>query len=332
MSACAYILLLADVHANRDALVRVAQDARGRYRDHWPLKIWFLGDLFGRGPAPVSTWRWLMLNNPEASVVGNHDWGVIGKLRTIQVAAEWDGDFGPQTDWPVILKHRQELAGVGLLALDGDQQPQGGEVLAGLTTWPLVCSPRPSICLVHGGADWPLEAQEEPPSLGSGLDHYGWGYVKGPEDARCTLRWLRWLYENRSQGLTTIPTGRPPEAPRLVIVGHYHRRVLYHDGRGDAGWESVVELDREYGLDAHSEHPALISPGSVGFPREDHDRDASYAVLRLEHGVACSVAFHKVPFDRDAVRADMERKGYPQQVARYLYMPGESVGETIHPH
>jgi hypothetical protein len=67
-----------------------------------------------------------------------------------------------------------------------------------------------------------------------------------------------------------------------------------------------------------------MSPGSIGFPREDNDRNASYAVLCLEKDVARSVTFHTQNYNRRAVRQRMKTKGYPEAIIRRLRLPGEA--------
>jgi hypothetical protein len=85
-----------------------------------------------------------------------------------------------------------------------------------------------------------------------------------------------------------------------------------------------VTLDYEYPLQVAGGGSALISPGSVGFPREDQDRNASYAVLCFEGQQPVSITFHAVPFDRDAVRAAMRQEGYPARVVSYLSLDGDA--------
>ena len=67
-------LLISDIHANIAALDCVLKDADGHYD-----VVWCLGDIVGYGPDPnecVERLRGL----PLTSLVGNHDWAVLGKL------------------------------------------------------------------------------------------------------------------------------------------------------------------------------------------------------------------------------------------------------------
>jgi len=324
MSDCSYILLLADIHANEAALVAAVRDARRRYQGCGPLQTWFLGDLFGRGPAPAETWRRFIAYKPELVIAGNHDWGVIGKETVIQTAARWDGFFGKH-DWEIILAHRRELTDVGLLNLAGDEEPRSGQVFEYLKNLPVLCSPCPGVYLVHGGWETPLKPQVE-----RHLNHLIWDYVREPKHAKYTLDALSWVAEHSSEISRLYVSGNPLEAPRVVLVGHYHRRILYRGDPDGFEWETPVRLNYTYELHPQPERPVLISPGSVGFPREDLDRDASYAVLCLREQAVCSVTFHKVPFRRATVRVQMKAKGYPQEIIRHLQMPGEREDEIVH--
>jgi len=313
-----YIVLLADIHANEKALRQVMGDARQRYGTYGELRIWFLGDLFGRGPDPVTIWRRFMGYKPEICIAGNHDWGVIGRARNVQTPVKMDGFF-KEDEWWVILYHRDRLVKVGLLGVNGTEEPCDGEVFQCLANWPVVCSPYLGIYLVHGGWASILKPQRE-----RSLDYLIWDYVKRPEDAQHTLDALQWSAEHASEMPESFVFSAPPEAPRVVIVGHYHRRTLYCGHLGEPKWENPVRLNYTYELAPQPQVPILISPGSVGFPREDHDLDGSYAVLHLEDQKVRSVTFHKVQFDRPCVIAQMKSKHYPRDIIGYLQLPGET--------
>ena len=113
------ILLLADIHANYLALRAVIADAWARYPPAHELKIWFLGDMFGRGPEPIRAWEQFEAYKPEYCVVGNHDLGLIGKYSNIHTDEIKDGTFN-SADWNVILKHRQKLKDGLLLGVAQD--------------------------------------------------------------------------------------------------------------------------------------------------------------------------------------------------------------------
>ena len=315
MSGSEHVLLLADVHANRSALRVAVADARQRYGG---LPVWFLGDLFGRGPDPVATCHWFLESRPKVAVVGNHDWGLIGRSRDIQVSDHLAGLFR-KSEWQALLQQRKELAQVGLLDLDELGEPRGGPALAYVEHLPILCSPHPGVYLVHGGREISLGPQ---PDMASVIDRLVWDYAKSQGTAQHTLEAIQWIVAHSKEVPEGVFAGESWGRPCVVLTGHWHCRVLYLPN--GQGWVNPVEVDRIYELDPSPERPVLISPGGVGFPSEAGDRDASYAVLRLEDHVVRAVTFHKAPFARKKVRGRMACKGYPDEVIRRLRMPGEN--------
>ena len=65
-------LLISDIHANLPALQAVLNDASSYD------VIWCLGDLVGYGPNPNGCIEEIK-NLPHICVVGNHDWGALGR-------------------------------------------------------------------------------------------------------------------------------------------------------------------------------------------------------------------------------------------------------------
>lgn len=322
MSKSDLVLLIADIHANLSALKAVMHDAWHRYQADTPFRIWFLGDLLGRGPMPTATWRQFMAYQPEVSIAGNHDWGIIGKVKNIETLSRETGPFKAR-DWRIIVDQRQELVDLGLLTLDESDEPQGGKVFDYLEKLPILYVPYPGIYLVHGG--W-ATALEDNTSVQ--LERLMWDYVRGPGYPNYTFDVLRWLVKH-PEALSSIPVYAPSlELPEVVLVGHYHRRTLYAGNAQGLDWKDPVQLDHPYELHPQPDYPVLISPGGVGFPREIDDRDASYAILEIESQSVRSVTFHKVAFNRKLVRQQMKDKGYPQEVIDYLYLSGEKELET----
>jgi diadenosine tetraphosphatase ApaH/serine/threonine PP2A family protein phosphatase len=82
-------LVLADIHANLEALDAVIADAP-EYDE-----VLFLGDLVGYGPNPNEVADRLRTMSRMTAIVGNHDWAALGKLDTSEFnplarqAAEW---------------------------------------------------------------------------------------------------------------------------------------------------------------------------------------------------------------------------------------------------
>ena len=84
-------LILADIHANLEALTAVMEDARGKGGFD---AIWCLGDTVGYGPDPNACLE-MIRGYPLTVVAGNHDFAVVGKRTTddfnyaAKASAEW---------------------------------------------------------------------------------------------------------------------------------------------------------------------------------------------------------------------------------------------------
>ena len=84
-------LILADIHANLEALTAVMEDVRGKGGFD---AIWCLGDTVGYGPDPNPCLE-LIQNYPLTAVAGNHDFAAVGKRTTddfnyeAKASAEW---------------------------------------------------------------------------------------------------------------------------------------------------------------------------------------------------------------------------------------------------
>lgn len=309
------ILLLGDIHANEVAFMATLEDARRRYPGR-RLPIWFLGDLFGRGPRPTATWRRFVQNKPEAVVIGNHEGGLIDVYTNITSGDSSTGQYNPP-DWEVLLRHREDLHSVDLLTCEGGHVV-GGAVFDTVSHWPVVFMPRPSIYMVHGG----LERAFEP---GPDLQHrLVWEYVKNSAQADHTLEAMNWLAANPPDdpAFQLWPDG--PAKPELVLVGHWHTRLFYDQTSGE--WQNPVQLDTPYSLDGQI---TLLSPGSVGFPRQNGELNASYCVLTLRNNRPFQAVFHTSAYDRESVRNEMVRQGYPTKTVGRLRLPGET--ETARP-
>jgi diadenosine tetraphosphatase ApaH/serine/threonine PP2A family protein phosphatase len=86
-------LVLADIHANLEAMDAVLADAP-------PYdEVLFLGDLVGYGPSPNEVADRLRTLPRMTSIAGNHDWAALGKLDTSDFnplarrAAEWTATY-----------------------------------------------------------------------------------------------------------------------------------------------------------------------------------------------------------------------------------------------
>lgn len=312
-----YVLLLADIHANETALLAARRDAQRRYRHVHDFRVWFLGDLFGRGPFPAETWYTLQRYNVEAAVVGNHDLGVIDRDKNIKVNGRWQGHFN-NLDWNLLLNHRRELAQSLLLDVENTTDAVlGGAVYQFLSTLPLVYEPLPGIFMIHGGLE-----REFKPNLQYHLPFLTWDYVRNSLDAQRTIQFATWLHQAQVTAPVLKPYRKYFDSPHLILLGHWHRRRLYF-GHNNT-WEDPVRLDYAYTIPTGRQQPIVAAPGSVGFPTEIDDRDASYAVLEFEEERVCSITFHKTEYDRYAVSRRMRDKKYPGEIIKRLYLTGES--------
>ncbi len=77
------VLILSDIHANLAALEAVIADAARHGYD----TVWCLGDIVGYGPEPDQAVARVRALDP-ISVVGNHDWAVLGRMEV--------KDFNPE--------------------------------------------------------------------------------------------------------------------------------------------------------------------------------------------------------------------------------------------
>jgi hypothetical protein len=313
-----HVLVLGDIHANDAALAAVFSDARRRYPGRH-LPVWFLGDLFGRGPQPAAAYRRLLGEQPEAMILGNHEGGLIGRYHSVLSGNHVSGNYnGPE--WQVLLLHRRELHDQGYLQLDDNGKVTDGPVAEFIRVLPIICVPHPTIYLVHGGYDEPFEPLDNE-NLTPFFDRLVWDYVRNKTHAAYTLAAIQWVAKSGLARSEIATLNGNPAAPRLVLVGHYHHRIYYNSANAD--WQSPPLMDVPILID-DEDALILISPGSVGFPADSaSDKDACYAILQLEGGVAQAVTFHKCSYDMDTVRKQMKRKRYPAEIIWRLHTPDE---------
>jgi diadenosine tetraphosphatase ApaH/serine/threonine PP2A family protein phosphatase len=104
-------LVLADIHANLEAMDAVLADAP-------PYdEVLFLGDLVGYGPSPNEVADRLRTFPRMTAIAGNHDWAALGKLDTsdfnplARQAAEWtSAQLRPDVrDFLDVLEPRTEI-------------------------------------------------------------------------------------------------------------------------------------------------------------------------------------------------------------------------------
>lgn len=299
------IALISDIHANYQALQEVIKHARANNAE----AFWCLGDVFGRGPAPFDVWYELTnVTRPQYWVAGNHDWGLAGIIENYFLPdGSMGGDFGNRDDWKAILLQR------GFLTLFGQYDKIELEIKK---KWRVMVSPLEGVYLAHGSFGG---LPEQTPMR--------WQCVTGYLDR---IDWIQASWNNLRNFVTTSEQIDGFECkthqwtpPRLMIVGHTHRRGLF---RFQGNWyEENIEENREspkqHKLRLSPETPVLINPGSVGFPRQGpYDHCASYALLDWD-GQDASVTFHRVPYNRTATRDLMKYLEFPKGLLTLL---GES--------
>jgi len=277
--------ILADIHANLEALEAVLEDGRACV-DRW----YFLGDAVGRGPAPVEVLELLRQHvNTRYWLVGNHDVYVTGLLP-----------FGNtrEADRQVWYDHREQLRAY---------RPEGRH--ARLWEWcrrtwqlergepRLIKTNRADCWLVHaalGGCRL---------QVGDVYDSYIFPWHE-PEQRRIRRKQFQQLGVLRSRRCT-----------RVLIHGHTHVpyiAVQVWDGDGD------VLLPIRYGESQRLDQVAavLLSPGSVGMPRNfDTLVHAAYGILDTE---ASTFEFRRVTYDSEPTRLAMARRGYDISFIRQL--------------
>lgn len=228
------IALLADTHANFAALDAVL----AHLVQHPVDACWFLGDVLGRGPEPLPTLnalRQVYARQAPADqacwLAGNHDWMVLGKIETSFFVRAFANMGGMSRDAVLVAhKHRLELQG-------------RAAAWAWLTGLPLHSQPHPGTYLVHGsyryvaGVVDPLSAHSDygfPDALPGHMRHL---LAHAPDPVHLLLC-----------AHTHVPGVWQWDSERDTLVAH------------EAAPAPVTLLDL-------GQRPAVLNPGSVGFPR-----------------------------------------------------------------
>jgi predicted phosphodiesterase len=274
------IAILSDIHANYCALKEVEAD----FRSKGISKIWFLGDVVGRGPNVIETMVWLEENvhkvDPNAWVIGNQDM-MIANLLTQE---EWN----QVNDIPkeVIEKQRQEIK----------KDQETNEFLIKEFNYerssPKTHQFNGSIhLLVHSSIiDYP------------GYDRYifPWNTIHTlPTEIEILAK------EQKEQGF-----------PIVMWTGHTHIPTLI-SAKIDTKQPNNFEVEKVFPDKPYKLTPDrlwIVNPGSVGQPR-DLDNRAAYAILDTDKH---EVTFNRVAYDWRKTFKLMISKKYPQQLAKIL--------------
>lgn len=262
------VALIADVHANAPALEAVLADAGQQGAD----AVWFLGDVLGYGPLPVSCINLLDRYKPSVWLMGNHD--RAGMLIWEKGQEQPDG-IGrlvptPGDEWRVILWHVEQLR----VGLSRDRL----ERLAAAPTW---MEALPGIYAAHGAV------RSSDPDADVNISGEGNSYIRPGSPAL-------------DETLDNLDTWG--QRPWLIVVGHTHRTAACH-----VGWEKprrpVWQEGPELPINAADPLPlvrdedqvVILCPGSAGYPRSLRgDPRAAYAVLDVDNR---AVWFRRVEYN-----------------------------------
>lgn len=281
------IALIADVHANAPALQAVLADAEKQGAE----AVWFLGDVLGYGPLPVSCINLLDRYEPSVWLMGNHD---LAGVRIWQNKQEQPDGIGrlvptPSDEWRVILWHVEQLR----VGLSEDRLQQ----LAAVPTW-VGIKALPGVYAAHGAVR-SLDAMDARNVSGDGNS-----YIQPGSPA---------LDETLDNLVTLTPR------PWLLVVGHTHRlslcRVGWEKPRRPR-WQEGPELPvngEPISLEAPADGLVVFCPGSAGYPRgAPGDPRASYALLDPDNR---QVWFRRVAYNRREAWAAMVQPPRPLQGA-----------------
>lgn len=251
------IIVLSDIHANQPALETVVRDI-GMPREAYHL--FYLGDLFGRGPMPAQVYYKIQHLQPEVWLSGNHDHALNPQSKCYHTMQS--------SDQVCIEKHR--------IALDQSIQAEISGKPVKQAKGPFYCS--------HG---FPLVEDSQ------SVEAYDFEY--SPRDHSETILslwtgnyedtniWLvghshvqkLWWFSRQLGAWHIYPSSEP-----MTVTDYLSITEDFSEGRKS----KVFTLDKTFIQD----DLLILNPGSVGFPRdgmfknENGYKSASYLVIRNE--------------------------------------------------
>ncbi len=278
--------ILADVHANEEALQAVLDDGQARV-DQW----WFLGDAVGRGPSPVET---LLLLRQHVKtrhwLVGNHDLYVTGRLSSDGIATY---ERFVHTD------HRERLQAY---RPDGHRSQLWGWCLR---TWRLKRA-RPKRIVTRKADVWFVHADLGGDRLNVG-DIAGHSYI---------MPWsIAWDEAIARIQLRRLMAVQRESRPVVLIHGHTHVPYVAAKLRSR---ERLTLLPIRYGESQRLDifEAFFINPGSVGQPRNgEKSAHADYGILDTE---ADTFQFRRVPYACTLTCRKMRALGYDEILIHIL--------------
>lgn len=288
--------LLADIHANLEALRAVLADGEEAYVDEW----WVLGDVLGRGPYPVETLELLWEHvDPRRWLLGNHDIYIKQLLMppdgTVDEADRFTwGDHQRQLKEHFSSKHSDRLF-EWYCAWDwGQVRPQR------------LIAEQAECWLVHAALDDESDKEQarrmnigDVPRLSYIMP---WNTVEHRAIRRQQYHYL-------------CSFAGDEECTKVLIHGHTH--VPYIEAKV---WNTDLWtlLPIRYGIPQPlaSFEAVLINPGSVGQPRNgDPMVHAAYGILDTQ---GTTFEFRRVPYNSEPTRLAMGRLNYDISLIRLL--------------
>ncbi len=256
-----FYAVLTDIHANYQALTAVSKDVKQlRAQRNVPIQYWFLGDLIGYGPDPVSCIRWLKLeaNIGRRWVPGNHDEWLVDPSNVsgdARASLTRNRETLSQRD---NLRWRDWFAEEVRQAITEEARSLVVEELEELTA-----------VFVHASVS---------PSLRRRTNLFPW---------------LQQIVETEFLALSKEVNGQADTT--VLFAGHTHFPMWATQIKSGVDLRSIA-YERSLPLPTGI---SLINPGSVGQPR-DSDVRAAYAILdtevktiefrRVEYDVAATAA------------------------------------------
>jgi predicted phosphodiesterase len=327
------IAIVADIHANAEAIKQVLKDAY----EQQAHSLWFLGDMVGYGAQPYKAWA-IVYNERRVpcrwALAGNHDWGLLKKLGdTIGLEAQ-EGTQNSQFNqiaWRALQKNRQ--------ALEGQK-----DIYDWLSEQPLVVSPRAGIYLAHGTFDMD--------DMKRCLLHY----IQKDEDAEKSWQSLQQWQAGSPQATSAMyASSEGWHPPQLLVIGHWHRQLAWQRQAEPAGQDRWKQLRPDFGANPNIEpayqpqssrpiadlqsnplpyevlipvslqgedttQPVIINPGSVGLPRDGAKAAngwtwAKYALLEWTPPNIL-LRFRHVPYKNETAIQALQT--YPSRLAEWL--------------
>ncbi len=270
------VTVFSDIHGNLSALQAALIHAEKQGFD----ALWFLGDLFGRGPLPIACYDLLKRREPEVWLMGNHDKGMLLLLEGHAFESDEMGQYAlERSDHLALLWHAAQAK----LGLCEDDRVFLRERLG----WE---RPQADVAAAHGAV---LSPDPHDPK------NYGPHAYTIDEATRVNALHTVSEMEDRVRS----------QLPRILLVGHTHVAAWTSCSGwgGPYSWDPKtwgngglytysgnVETGR-HPLPADNSAPLFICPGSIGAPRYmGNGRFADYAILDFEKN---EVVYHRVPYE-----------------------------------